>query len=264
MPITQVGGTLIYYEEQGSGHPVLLIPGLSHTRLAWSKQIGPLSRYYRVITPDNRDSGDSALARVPYSITDLADDTAGLIQNLQLGSSYVIGWSMGGYISLELALRYPILVEKLVLVATSSGGPAHVPASPEIASAILPREGEDVEALGRRVNPLLAGPGYMQTHPEDLERMIAYAKAKPIRRRPFQRQMGAIMTWWGARLRLGQLRMPTLIVHGDADPLVPYENGRNLAANIPDAKFLTYPNVGHLLPIEASERFNQDVREFLR
>ncbi len=263
MPIIRAGSHTVYYDEYGNGDPILLIAGLSHSRLAWWKQVGPLSAKYRVITPDNRDAGDSARGTGPYAIADMAGDMAAMIENLHLGPAYVIGWSMGGHISLELTVGHPGLVKKLILVATSAGGVTHVPPKPEIGAAILPQRGENAEALLRRVNPLLAGSEYMNSHPEDLEEMIRHAFAKPMTGKSFQRQLGAIMSWRGVANRLGEIAAPTLILHGDADPLVPYLNGKYLAGHIPGAKFITYHQVGHLLPIEAADRFNQDVLDFL-
>jgi 3-oxoadipate enol-lactonase len=263
MPVVPVGSHSVYYEEYGAGHPLVLIAGLSHSRLVWWKQIEQLSSRYRVITPDNRDAGDSAPGKGLYSIADMASDMKGLIQHLDLGPVYLMGWSMGGFISQEISLRYPGTVEKLVLVATSAGGHTHTPPTSEIAAAILPREHENIEALLRRINPILAGPGYMDSHPEDLKQMISQGLAKPMSSKSFQRQYAAIASWKGASDRLDQITIPTLVVHGVTDPLVPYPNGRYLAEHIKGAKFLTYPNVGHLLPVEATARFNRDVMEFL-
>ena len=262
MPVVPVGSHSVYYEEYGAGHPLVLIAGLSHSRLVWWKQIEQLSRRYRVITPDNRDAGDSAPGTGPYSIADMASDMKGLIQHLDLGPVYLLGWSMGGYISLEMSLRYPGCVDKLILVATSAGGPSHIPPTPEMTTALFPRENENIEALLQRINPILAGPGYMESHPEDLEQMISHGRAKTMSRKSFQRQFAAITSWKGVSDRLDQITIPALVVHGNTDPLVPYPNGRYLASHIKGAKFLTYQNVGHLLPVEATERFNTDIMEF--
>jgi 3-oxoadipate enol-lactonase len=263
MPIISVGTHRVFYEEYGTGHPLVLVAGLSHSRLVWWKQIRPLANRYRVITLDNRDAGDSAQGTEPYGIADMADDTAEMISQLSLGPTYLAGWSMGGYISQELTLRYPGLVKKLVLVATSAGGPSHTTPTAEMTAALFPRKNENVEALLRRINPILAGPGYMQSHPEDLEQMIRHGREKTMSYKSFQRQFAAITAWKGVSEKLDQISIPTLIVHGDADPLVRYPNGQYLAANIRGARFLTYSGVGHLLPVEATERFNRDVLEFL-
>jgi len=263
MPTIQAGSQRIYYDENGAGHPLVLIPGLSNSRLTWWKQIEPLSKKYHVISMDNRDAGDSALGTGPYTIPDMAEDAAGLIQSLGLSTTYVVGWSMGGFISLELTLRHPGLVKKLILVSTSAGGPTHVPPTPEILALLMPVEKEDIETNIRRTFPSLAAPGYMQSHPEDLDQLVHNAKAKPMRLESYQRQLGAVITWEGVSPRLNQISVPTLVLHGDADPLVPYGNGQHLSTHIQGAKFLTYTRVGHLPPIEAPERFNRDVMEFL-
>jgi pimeloyl-ACP methyl ester carboxylesterase len=263
MPTTHVGSHTVYYDEHGRGHPLLLIPGLGGTRFSWWKQIEPLSQKSRVINLDNRDAGDSALGRGPYTIADMADDAAGVLQNLKLGPTYVMGWSMGGFIALELVVRHPALVEKLILVATSAGGPTAVLAAPEIGALLLRNESEDLEASVRRTFPVLAGPGYMLAHPEDLDQIVRNAQAKPMVLEAYQRQLSAVLTWGGVSDRLARFATPTLVIHGDADPLVPYANGQHLAAHIPGAKLSTYPGVGHLVPIEAAEHFNLEVMEFL-
>jgi 3-oxoadipate enol-lactonase len=263
MPTLQVGSHSVYYDEYGAGHPLLLIPGLSNSRFSWWKQIEPLSQKYRVINMDNRDAGDSALGTGPYTTVDMADDAASLIQSLNRGPTYVMGWSMGGFIALELTLRHRGLVEKLILVATSAGGPTHVPPTPEIATLLIPNENEDIETRVRRIYPLIAAQGYMQSHPEDLDQVVRYAKAKPMVLESYQRQLGAVMSWGGVSNRLNEITAPTLVVHGDADPLIPYGNGHYLSTHIRGARLLTYTHVGHLPPVEAPERFNGDVMEFL-
>jgi pimeloyl-ACP methyl ester carboxylesterase len=92
---------------------------------------------------------------------------------------------------------------------------------------------------------------------------VRNAKAKPMRLESYQRQLGAVIAWKGVSLQLNQITAPTLILHGDADPLIPYGNGQHLSTYIQAAKFLTYTRVGHLPPIEAPDRFNRDVMNFL-
>ncbi len=263
MPIALVGSQSIYYDDCGSGHPVLLISGLGASRFMWWKQIEIFSRKHRLINMDNRDAGDSAPGTGPYTIADMADDAAGLIRNLNCGPTYVIGLSMGGFIALELSLRHPGLVGKLILVATSAGGSAYIPPAHKVGVLLMPNEKENLETLIRRVYPFIAAPGYMNSHPEDLDRVVRYSKSKPMSLSSYQRQLGATMTWPGMVDRMSRISLPTLVVHGAEDPLVPYGNGLYLSTIIRGAKLLTYANVGHLPPIEASERFNQDAMEFL-
>jgi 3-oxoadipate enol-lactonase len=264
MPTTRVGSHTVYYDEHGTGHPLLLLSGLGGTRLAWWKQIGPLATRYRVINMDNRDAGDSALGTCPYTIGDMAEDVAGVIQNLQLGPTHVVGISMGGMIAQELAIRHPELVDKLVLVSTTAGGPTGVNTKPEVAALLISRE-EDIETWVRHTYTLIVGEGYMAAHPEDLDQIVSYLLAKPMSAESYQRQLGACIQhgMMGCAGRLGRITAPTLVIHGDCDPLVPYENGEFLAAHIKGARLSSYPGVGHLSMIEAPERFNREVIEFL-
>lgn len=264
MPTTQVGSHTVYYDDCGAGHPLLFITGLGGTRLGWWKQIDIFSTQFRVINMDNRDAGDSALGTAPYTIADLAGDVAGVIQNLNLGRTHIVGISMGGMIAQELAIRYPDLVDKLVLVATTAGGAGNTNPKPEIA-ALLMRTDEDAATRLRRTYTLIAGEGYMAMHPQDLDQMIKYALAKPMSLASYQRQLGAcgLHIAKGTAERLGQISAPTLVVHGDCDPLIPYPNGKYLAEHIQGARLATYPGVGHLVMIEAPERFNREVMEFL-
>ena len=264
MSTTQVGSHTVYYDEFGAGHPLIFMSGLGSTRLGWWKQIEPFSKKFRVINLDNRDAGDSALGTGPYTIADMAEDVAGVIKNLNLGRTHIVGISMGGMITQELVIRHPELVDKLVLVATTAGGPTGVNPKPEIAALLMRTEG-DIETRVRRTFTAIAGEGYMAKHPEDLDQIVKNAIAKPMSLESYQRQLGACMVHFnkGTAERLAQITAPTLVVHGDYDPLIPYPNGKYLAEHIKGARLSTYPGVGHIVPIESPERFNREVIEFL-
>jgi len=179
MPTTQVGSHTVYYDEFGVGHPLIFISGLGSTRFGWWKQIEPFSKKFRVVNMDNRDAGDSALGTGPYTIADMAEDVAAVIANLNLNRTHIVGISMGGMIAQELAIRHPELVDKLVLVATTAGGPTGVNPKPEIAALLMQMEG-DIETRVRRTFTVIAGEGYMAKHPEDLDEIVKHALAKPM------------------------------------------------------------------------------------
>jgi 3-oxoadipate enol-lactonase len=265
MPTTQVGSHTVYYDEFGAGHPLILLIGLACTRLFWWKQLQPFAKKFRVINMDNRDAGDSALCTSPYTIADMAGDVAGVIKNLSLGRTHIVGISMGGMIAQELAIRHPELVDRLVLAATTGGGPTGMKAKPEVAALLMRNEDEDGEMRLLRIFQLIAGEGYMAKHLEDLCQIVKYSFAKPMSLEAYKRQLGAGMMYQsqGDAARLAQITAPTLVIHGDYDPLIPYPNGKYLAGHIKGARLSTHPGVGHLVMIESPERFNREVIEFL-
>jgi 3-oxoadipate enol-lactonase len=266
MPARQIDGHSIFYEERGSGHPLVLISGLGGTHFLWWKQIEPLSARYRVIALDNRGIGDSSPVSAPFTVADMAGDVAGLIHALDLGPSHIMGISMGGFIALTLALRHPERVRNLILVSTSAGGPSHVQPPPEMIKLLTQPESPDIATQIRAVYTATAASGFMQSNPLDLERLVQNALDKPLSLETYLYQFKAAndyTTRSGADHLLDHVTVPTMVVHGDIDPLVPYANGRYLAAHIEGARLETYEGVGHLPPIEAGDRLNNDVIAFL-
>jgi pimeloyl-ACP methyl ester carboxylesterase len=111
---------------------------------------------------------------------------------------------------------------------------------------------EDVEARARRIASMTTGPAWLRDHPEDLDQIARNAVAKPMSPESIQRQLDAVRLPNGTADRLAQIKVPTLVIHGDHDALVPYGNGQYLAAHIDGARASTYVGVGHLPPIEAT------------
>jgi pimeloyl-ACP methyl ester carboxylesterase len=262
-----VDGRRLAYDEAappGSARTVLLLCGIGSKRQGWYKQLPVLGRRFRALALDYRDVGDSDPATEQYSIEDLADDVVGLARELEIRKASLVGISMGGFISLELALRAPELVDRLVLVVTSAGGASHVSTTPEIMRTLMPPEGEEMETGegARRVCSAVAGPGFAESHPEAIEEFVEIAQHNPMRREAYLRQLVACRAHDVAD-RLDDITATTLVMHGDADPLVRIENGRYLASNIPGAQLIVYPGVGHIPEVECFEQFNDDLLAFL-
>jgi 3-oxoadipate enol-lactonase len=266
MPSLTINGQSIFYESTGTGAPLVLIAGLGSSHFLWWKQIQPLSARYRVIALDNRGIGDSAPVSDPFTVADMADDAAALIRALDIGPSHVMGISMGGFIALTLTLRHPELVNKLILCATSAGGASHVPPSDEMLNLLAKSDFPDIATRTRVIYSAVAAPGHMAAHPEDLEPLVRDAEEKPLSVTTYLHQLGAVSDYIiksGKDQALDGITAPTLVIHGNADPLVAYDNGCYLVAHIKGARLETYEGVGHLPPIEATDRLNSDVMAFL-
>lgn len=265
MPTLQIDDHSIYYETHGQGDPLVLISGLGNSCLSWWKQIEPLSKKFRVTVLDNRGIGNSSRVSAAFTVQDMADDAATIIRALGSGPSYVAGTSMGGFIAFTLAVHHPERVKKLILVATSAGGPHHVPPRADILE-IMNTDRSDIETYTRKLYTAMAGSGYMQRHPGDLDGIVRNTLQKPLSLETYLYQMSAINAYT-ARGEVDQtlraITTPTMVIHGDADPLIPFPNGQYLADHIQGSKLMTYPGVGHLPYIETTDRFNKDVMAFL-
>ena len=171
---------------------------------------------------------------------------------------------VGGFIALELTLRHPGLVSRLVLVSTSGGGLTNVPPSPRLWPTFLTLRGHrnEPEELARRIFTLISGPGFARKHPEIIRDVVAVYGYKPITPQGYSHQLRACLLH-NAIARLDQIKVPTLVIHGDKDPLVPLGNGRRLARRITGAVMYIYAGVGHMPIIEEAPRFNRDVLAFL-
>ena len=259
----QAGPVSLYVEEQGAGEPLLLIQGLGYATWAWRYQTPELAKRFRVIAFDNRGTGRSEKPPGPYSIEEMADDAAAVLDSRGAGAAHVLRMSMGGYIAQLLALRQPGLVRSLVLLVTGPGGPGTLPV-PEatrevwIASASLPPP-----EFARATMPLSFRPGWADAHPEQFEQLLAARLEFPTPGECWAAQYGACERFYADGPPVERISVPTLVVHGTADRIVPYENGVALAGRIPGARLVTFEGAGHLAALEEPERLNREVAEFL-
>lgn len=259
-----VGPRTLAYDEAGPADApaVLLLPWLGGSRLGWRGVAEALSARYRVLVPDHRDTGDSQKSDEPYILPDLADDAAALLMALNAVPAVVIGLSMGGMVAQHLAIRHPGLVRGLVLVSTMPGGADSTPSTERGKAAIfLPAELAPGERA-RQALTLSTFPGFAQGRPDLLGVAEANAARHPMGAESFKRQFRAIRAH-DTTAGLPGIRVPTLVLHGDDDDLLPLPNGERLAAGIPGARLAVYPQTGHMPHLERSGEFLADVRDFL-
>lgn len=262
MPKVRVNDIDIYYEVHGQGEPLLLIMGLGAAATGWEAQIPDFSRHYRVIAFDNRGAGRTDKPQEPYTIPQMADDAAGLLDALGIDSAHVYGMSMGGMIAQELALRHPQKVRTLILGATTPGGPRAVTVGPEVvrqwmSAATLPPE----QAIEVGLTFLYSDEFIARNRERLIQRALELQHLQPPMD-ALQRQFAAVMQF-NAYDRLGQIRAPTLIITGTDDKVVPPVNSRILAERIPGAELLELPGAGHGFLMERAAEANAAVLAFL-
>ena len=256
-------GPLLHVEEHGSGPPLLLIQGLGYAVWAWRNQLAPLAARHRVIAFDNRGAGRSEKPPGPYSIDGLAADAAGILDERGLRGVGVVGLSMGGFIAQTLARSRPDLVGRLVLVGTSAGGPEALPQPEETREAWAAAHGLPPHEFARATMRYSFAPGWTDVHPAVYESLLEARLEFPTPPDAWAAQYSACEDFLARGAPVEQIEMPTLVVHGTLDRVVDPRNGDLLARRIPNARLLAVPGCGHQVPLEAPDRFNAAVLEFL-
>jgi len=249
-------------EEPGAedGHPLLLITGLGYAIWSWQCQIPAWSQQFRCIAVENRGTGRSPKSPGPYSIEELADDAAEALDGRR---AHVAGFSMGGYIAQTLALRHPQLVERLVLVCTGTGGPAYLPTPADTIAAWEANANKTPAEFARASMPLSFRPGWTEEHPVRFEQLLRDRLEFPTPPRCWRAQYDACWRFVEQHSHVEEIAAHTLVVHGDADRIVPYQNGVELARRIPGSELVRFAGAGHLLFLEEPDRFNAVVAAFL-
>jgi pimeloyl-ACP methyl ester carboxylesterase len=254
--------------------PLLLIMGLGAQMIAWDDAfcVELAQRGYRVIRFDNRDIGLSTTfsqhgvpdvaklfgaalmgqpIEVPYTLRDMAADTVGLMDALGIERAHVVGASMGGAIAQELAIHRPARLRTLTSIMSSTGEPGLPPPTQEAMEILMSPTPTDWEGyLARYLNTwrVLRGPGFPLDEARDRLR-AAEVFARGLNPPGAARQLGAILASGNRKEALKAVKTPTLVIHGDADPLVRVEGGVATADAIPGAKLVVIPGMGHALPI---------------
>jgi len=259
MPYAENDGARIYWEEQGRGEPVLLIMGLGATLDLWYRLLPSLSASHRAILLDNRGVGRTGVPEPPYSIPQMADDAVAVLDAAAVETAHVIGASMGGVIAQEVALRHAGRVRSLVLACTACGGPNGVAASSEIRNALSARAAMTPEEGLRALVPSVYHPATPRDRVEEDLRIR-------VRHYPSQKgYLGQLQAVLGYETydRLDAIRVPTLVIHGEDDLLVPASNGRDLAARIHGARLELVPSASHILLTDQTAVVNRAIQEFL-
>src|SRR5271166_3060605 len=275
MTAVRANGIAIDYEETGprDAPAILLIMGLGMQLVAWPNTFceGLAARGFRVIRFDNRDAGLSSRmpsagriatrammarafvrlpVRPPYTLNDMARDALGLLDALGIARAHVVGASMGGMIAQILAIEHPERVKSLTSIMSTTGDRRLPGPKAKVLRALLrPRPRNKAVAVRGSMEffRLIGGSGFPPTDAE-LRDKVERAVQRSYRPAAVLRQLIAIQAAPSRVQALRRVRVPTLVLHGSDDPLVPMAGGEDTAANIPGARLRIIPGMGHFLP----------------
>lgn len=261
MPHAEVNGQRLHYVRRGTGEPLLLIQGMSANHLHWGHEfLGLLDDDFEIVAYDHRGIGHSGPVTNPFTIVDLAEDAAALLDELEWDSAHVMGISMGGMVAQELTLRHPERVRTLVLGCTYAGGEGSALTDPQV----IQRLGQ-LFMTGRTEEGLRAGFEYnvsreYASDPRNFELTKRIAAELPASLDILMLQVQAIASH-DTSARLGDIEVPTLVLHGTEDQMLPASNAKAIADRIPGARLELFEGVGHAFWWERPERSAKLVRE---
>jgi 3-oxoadipate enol-lactonase len=255
MPFAHRPGARIWWEQSGAGDPILLIMGHAYGAGMWHRTVPELAASYRVIRFDNRGVGRSSDPPGPYPVPLMAHDALAVLDAASAASAHVYGVSLGGAIALQLALDHPGRVRSLILgcTAASAGG---VPRGALLtrARSLLP-----AAALNRMAWKLLYGPGTPTVRRAEDQQIVRRTRCTGRGRRG--QLAGA--AGFDVTGRLAEIRIPTLVMHGAQDRIVPAVSARRLADGIGGARLVMFPGAGHAYITDAARAASQEVLRFL-
>ncbi len=254
MALIDVGEVELDFERSGSGPPLLLIMGMSGTALHWGEPfLEALRGEFEVIVYDHRGVGASSRLEGPITIRQMAEDAAGLLGALEIDSAHVLGISMGGMVAQELALAHPARLRTLALGCTYCGGPGSALMAPEVAQRFAAiRLSNDRVAAIRSSWEVNVSPEFAADE-QAWARFLEIGLRRAVSLRVIAEQAKAVVGH-DTSARLGEITLPTLVMHGTLDQILPVQNGPLVAGHIAGARLELFDGVGHLFFWERPQR----------
>lgn len=283
MPVVEVNGIPLYYELSGKGEDtIVFIMGLGMPGFMWEPQVMYFSKNYRVLIFDNRGVGKSGKPVGPYTTEMMADDTAGLMEKLEIERAHIVGMSMGGMIAQWMGIKYPKKTKSLVLAVTYAIADERVARHVREGAKLFGiedgksvrdlffsslRDVEWTEEMFKKIVefliPLLLSQQFIESRKDDLKNWMKKMFENPPTLNSFISQVMATQTH-NTLDKLHTIRVPVLVISGTADKLVPLSCSRDIAQKIEGAHLIELEGAPHGMNFEREEEFNRMVEDFIK
>ena len=264
MPTIKANGIEIYYEITGSGPPLTLIMGLGCSARQWQWMVPVFAESFQVITFDNRGVGRTGKPDMDYTTDLFAEDTYALLKALEIDKTHLLGASVGGMIAQKYALKYPGMLDRLVLGCTMPSF-THLPPTDEVlqhmqeSQLVAPEEGVEM------MMQLFLSEQFFTEQPDHTAKLrdVMTTEKKEQGQDAFMRQLGAAMIH-DTLNEAKNIKVPTLAITGELDPIAPVKNGRFLAEQISNSTLVEIPDVYHAFWVEKYEEACKIITTFLK
>ena len=256
------GGPTLHYQKSGQGPAVLLLGGLGNRLSIWNDMEPLLAKNFTVYRMDHRGIGGSPEHAGEYTLKTMADDAAGLMARLGVKTYSVVGISLGSFVAQKMALDYPHRLEKVVLIGSTTGGPTHSLPDAEVLGFWQTMATMDRDARILRGLELALHPDYMKNQTAKVKAMIEWRGDYDPPPATVQKQM-LIGMMFNHSEAAANIELPTLILHGDADRVVPVKNAHTLHKLIRGSKLEIIAQSGHLSIVDQADKAAQSIRKFL-
>jgi 3-oxoadipate enol-lactonase len=263
MPVIKANGIEIYYEITGSGPPLTLIYGLGGSARHWQWMLPIFAKSFQVITFDNRGAGRTSKPDMDYTTDLFADDTYALLKALKIDKTHLLGVSFGGMIAQKCALKYPGMIDRLVLGCTMTSF-THLPPTDEVSQRMqgsqmgTPEEGVEI------MMQLFLSEHFFAEQPDHTAKLreVMTTEKKEQGQDAFLRQLAAALIH-DTLNEVQNIKAPTLAITGELDPIAPVQNARFLAEQIPNSTLVEIPGVYHAFWVEKYEETCKIIITFL-
>jgi 3-oxoadipate enol-lactonase len=251
----------IAYEDCGNGPPLLLLHGFSLDHTMWSAQVEKLQRSYRLIIPDLRGLGETEDPVQTFSVADMADDAAALLEAVDIPAAAVAGFSMGGYILAQMLVRHPLKVRAAAFVSTQAGADTAERAEARVKTMRFVID-EGAKAFAEAFVPQLFSPTYAASHPDEVGQ--TYEVISSQRPNSIAMLLDAMRQREDMTPYLKEINQPCAVIGGGSDALISSQAMRDLQEGLPDCKIELINGVGHMSTVEAPDKVSFELDQFMQ